>query len=109
MYAHRAHRFGKKINDSAKGRSEVRELPRRVSKVNSKMVKHDTRKTVFIRVGAERDAIIPLKLRTANNAGRCVASHVINALVVNACVRASVCAYVRVAHACPWMETGDGF
>ena len=78
-------------------------LPRYVSRVNSKMVKHDARKTVFIRVGAERDAIIPLKLRTANNAGRCVASYVINALVANACVRACVRACVFVD------ETGDGF
>lgn len=73
-----------------KKENEVRKLPRHVSHVNSKMVKHDARKTVFIRVGAERDAIIPLKLRTANNAGRCAASYVINALVANACVLACV-------------------
>lgn len=61
-------------------------LSRSVNRVNLKMVERDTWKTVFIRVDAERDAIILLKLRTANNAGRCVVSYVINALVTNACV-----------------------
>lgn len=84
-------RLTKEINNSAKERSEIRRLLRRVSQVNSKTVKHDARKIVFIHVGAERDAIIPLKLRTANNAGRCVAFYVINALNANACVRAAYC------------------
>jgi len=51
-----ARQFTKEINDSAKGLSEICRPPRHVSQVNSKMVKHDARKTVFIRVGAERDA-----------------------------------------------------
>lgn len=74
-------------------KGKARYCQRRVSRVNSKTVKHDARKTVFIRVGAERDAIIPLKLHTANNAGRCVASYVINALATRrtrACVRTCV-------------------
>jgi len=51
-----ARRFAEEINDSAKGLSEICGPLRQVSQVNSKMVKHDARKTVFIRVGAERDA-----------------------------------------------------
>lgn len=76
----------KSLNNPVEGRSETYRLSQSVSQVNLKMVVRDVRKTVFIRVDAERDAIIPLKLRTANNAGRCVASYVINALVTNACV-----------------------
>jgi len=51
-----ARRFAEEINDSVKGPSEICRPPRHVSQVNSKMVKYDARKTVFIRVGAERDA-----------------------------------------------------